>query len=340
MEQLAWQENGQLSLGEVVIDHGIYPRSEWSAATVDRYAEAIEAGDSLPPLVLEQGTNRLLDGMHRYQAHKKLGSDFVEADYHSVPIGVPEKLYAASLSVRHGDRIVSKDLQDVARGTIVANPEFSMKTVAQMLGVTRQTVARWVGDITERRREVRKIKATLLSRAGRSNYQIADYLGVAESSVRNDVSDNISAHLTEDLLREALEALPDENGELAQAAEDIREDRIFASWSDEERALLGRLRAGEAVVVNMRGDAHPNLVGWAEDAGLFVKIDRRSEWGNPFELGKDGDRDEVIENYEEHYLPHKPSLLSGLGLLRGKALGCWCAPERCHGDVLKARAEG
>jgi hypothetical protein len=56
-------------------------------------------------------------------------------------------------------------------------------------------------------------------------------------------------------------------------------------------------------------------------------------------MGPDGDRDTVIRNYADHYLPHKPSLLAKLPELRGKALGCWCAPEPCHGDVLKARAE-
>jgi hypothetical protein len=51
-------------------------------------------------------------------------------------------------------------------------------------------------------------------------------------------------------------------------------------------------------------------------------------------LPYDGDRKTVIENYAQHYLPYKPSLLSRLAELRGRALACWCAPEPCHGDVL------
>ena len=47
----------------------------------------------------------------------------------------------------------------------------------------------------------------------------------------------------------------------------------------------------------------------------------------------------MITNYRDHYLPYKPSLLSRLPELRGKALGCWCAPEPCHADVLKAAVE-
>jgi len=119
-----------------------------------------------------------------------------------------------------------------------------------------------------------------------------------------------------------------------------REDYEADPWSDDERDLLKRLRDGETVIVSMRQDAHPNLINWAANAGLYVRIDRRSDWGNPFEMPGDGDRDTVIAHYAAYYLPWKPSLLARLGELRGKALGCWCAPEPCHGDVLKARAEG
>lgn len=105
-------------------------------------------------------------------------------------------------------------------------------------------------------------------------------------------------------------------------------------WSEEEMELRKQLENGETVVVSLRG-LHANLILWAESEGLYVRIDRRTDWGNPFEMGADGDRDTVIANYRDHYLPYKPSLLSRINELRGKALGCWCAPEPCHGDVLR-----
>jgi hypothetical protein len=107
-----------------------------------------------------------------------------------------------------------------------------------------------------------------------------------------------------------------------------------APWSDDEFMLKGMLEAGRTTVVSMAKDGHPNLVAWAKDGGLFTRIDRASEWGNPFEVGKDGNREAVVENYDLYYLPHKPSLLKKLPSLKGKALGCWCAPKSCHGNVL------
>jgi uncharacterized protein DUF4326/ParB-like nuclease family protein len=126
---------------------------------------------------------------------------------------------------------------------------------------------------------------------------------------------------------------------LAARAEEARGATDLASWSEEEVSLLKELRAGRTVVVSFR-DHHANLVRWAQADGYLVPVDRRTEWGNPFELPHDGDRETVIRNYAEHYLPHKPSLLSRVSELRGKALACWCAPEPCHADVLRRKADG
>ncbi len=64
-----------------------------------------------------------------------------------------------------------------------------------------------------------------------------------------------------------------------------------------------------------------------------VYIGRPSKWGNPFAIGKDGTREEVIRKYEV-WIRGQPKLLSDLHELAGKILGCWCVPNACHGDVL------
>ena len=76
-----------------------------------------------------------------------------------------------------------------------------------------------------------------------------------------------------------------------------------------------------------------------------VYIGRPSPLGNPFVIGEDGTRAEVIKKYKnwidaglaagdprivnELYRLYR---LSKLGDLR---LQCFCAPEPCHGDVIK-----
>ncbi len=62
-------------------------------------------------------------------------------------------------------------------------------------------------------------------------------------------------------------------------------------------------------------------------------IGRGSPWGNPWKIGEDGTREEVIERFRT-YLLTQPHLMRALPELKGKVLGCWCKPEACHGDVL------
>lgn len=106
-------------------------------------------------------------------------------------------------------------------------------------------------------------------------------------------------------------------------------------WRADETERKELVQAGQAVIANQQRDK--NLIKWADGKGLMVRIDRGSLFGNPFILGKDGDRDAVCDSYANHYLPHKPSILSALPDLKGKVLVCHCYPERCHGKALISR---
>lgn len=69
-----------------------------------------------------------------------------------------------------------------------------------------------------------------------------------------------------------------------------------------------------------------------------VEICRPGKWGNPFAIGRDGTRTEVIEKYRQ-WIKTQPHLLEQLPMLKGKRLGCYCKPLPCHGDVLVEMAE-
>lgn len=77
------------------------------------------------------------------------------------------------------------------------------------------------------------------------------------------------------------------------------------------------LRKKEGRVVHCRKDSYDVYIG------------RPSKWGNPF---ADGTKKENIERYRDYVLDGP--LVGEIEELRGKTLGCWCRPGRCHGDVL------
>ena len=148
-----------------------------------------------------------------------------------------------------------------------------------------------------------------------------------------EVMDQVTTEAAEQAARVTAERIAEKVAEKVRQAAAVDP---FADWTEEENELLRRHDEGHTVVVNMHRHAH--LILWAQSHGVYERIDRRSKWGNPFELPADGDRATVIANYRDHYLPHKPSLMAEVGALHGRILGCWCHPEPCHGDVLVAEA--
>jgi len=71
-------------------------------------------------------------------------------------------------------------------------------------------------------------------------------------------------------------------------------------------------------------------VGKKVSGALYVG--RPSKWGNPFIVGRDGTRAEVIARYRA-FVCDGP-LMAEVGELAGKSLICWCSPLPCHADVL------
>ena len=71
-----------------------------------------------------------------------------------------------------------------------------------------------------------------------------------------------------------------------------------------------------------------------------VRIDRRTVWGNPFVVGRDGTRAQVIARYRTDLwrrIRAGEIALEEVAALNGRDLACHCAPLPCHGEVL-ARA--
>jgi hypothetical protein len=178
--------------------------------------------------------------------------------------------------------------------------------------------------IEERREAVAELAAE-----GMTQKDIAASLGIGQATVSRD--SNGSSQASDQEQRPVVD--PSGSVDIDSATQCER-----GPTADEQK-LIDRCQRGETVVVSLRGH-HDAVITWAlETPGTLVRIDRRTDWGNPFEIGDDGDRAEVIDKYSRYYLPHKPGLLAALPDLRGRVLACWCAPEACHGDVLKEKAE-
>jgi hypothetical protein len=68
-----------------------------------------------------------------------------------------------------------------------------------------------------------------------------------------------------------------------------------------------------------------------------VYIGRPGPFGNPFVIGKNGTRQEVIFAYSRYFslrVETDEAFKAKAVTLRGRILGCHCKPLPCHGDVI------
>lgn len=77
-----------------------------------------------------------------------------------------------------------------------------------------------------------------------------------------------------------------------------------------------------------------------KEESFDIYIGRPSKRGNPYSHKRGtlakflvSSRNEAIEKYESYLLDNK-NLMDSLKELKGKTLGCWCHPKKCHGDIL------
>jgi Domain of unknown function (DUF4326) len=93
----------------------------------------------------------------------------------------------------------------------------------------------------------------------------------------------------------------------------------------EVRALRARTRVGR----------------WSQKEDDMVFIGRPSRWGNPWRIGLHGDRAEVLRKYRDWLTaPEQKEFRNQVRRhLRGRLLGCFCSPLRCHGEYLAIVAE-
>ena len=80
---------------------------------------------------------------------------------------------------------------------------------------------------------------------------------------------------------------------------------------------------------------------WIRSGGVYVghKVNNEklthegSKWGNPHPLKVHKSRSKVVEMFRETIMENE-EVMKDIGELKGKKLGCWCSPHRCHAEVL------
>ena len=277
-------------------------------AKIAELADDIRKNGQLVPVWLYEG--KILDGRNRWAACKIAGIEPKTKEY----IGDEPTGFAVSLN----DRRRHMNKGSLAAVAAELEPFFAADAKRRY----EQTVGR-------PNKSVEKVPPIIASQP-KAREEAAKSVGVNDRYVQDAKKVKTEAPDVFERLQAGKITLQDAKREVAKKPTD--------DWRQDERDRQAEVESGLTVVANAASDK--NLIAWAERNRLAVRIDRSTRYGNPFVLNEDGDRDEVCDSYERHYLVRKPSITERIdsGELTGKVLVCHCYPQRCHGDCLAAEA--
>ena len=176
-------------VSDIVFRDDLYPRIETSAVTVQKYAEDLAV---LPPIEVNQ-QNELVDGWHRWTAHKKNEAEDIavtvtptKSDAHLLELAIER-------NAAHGLQLSQQDKRDMARRiyhvTAEKERDAKKKHLAKILSVSERTVRDWLSRIDKDTKEARNRRIFDLWLAGWTEREIADAVGASAGDVHKVCSE-------------------------------------------------------------------------------------------------------------------------------------------------------
>ena len=190
-----WSEGRVVRLSDLVGSYS--PRAV--RVDEDHVLALAEVLDRLPPVVVDQRTMKVIDGVHRVEASRRLGRTEIRALLFSGS-ETEALVVAVQANVRHGKPLTRSERQAAAGNLLRRCPDRSDRWVAEVCGLSHSTVAR-IRKAAEalgpgvrtgrdgRRRPVdpaagrRAIVKALAEGPASSFRQVAEAAGVAPSTV-------------------------------------------------------------------------------------------------------------------------------------------------------------
>lgn len=189
----AQKEVIRLPLDAVIYRDDLYPRIEPDPSTIQRYAEDLEV---LPPIEVNQ-YNHLIDGYHRWTAHKKAKADTIRATVTPTASDVELLALAAARNAQHGLQLNLKDKKKTAIRLYASGTGLPKDEIARLLSVSARSVNNYLSDIDKALKEEREQTIRDMWLACHTQEEIAEQVGIDQSTV---------ARATEELCK--LESFP------------------------------------------------------------------------------------------------------------------------------------
>ena len=194
-----------IKIEDIVLDKRIYPRSSIDHKRVSMFEENMRDGIKFDPIHLqahpdEPGKYRILDGAHRFTAHKGMGEKEIPVQKIKLN-GTHPLLYAAKQAI--GPRQLNdEETRDAVRRAYLDDPNLSSAEIGKAFGRSRQAVDKYIADL----RAVNQMKLDLIlfrmSKLGLPQERISERLGIPQKTIHNHLAKmpNVAKWLNSDLV--------------------------------------------------------------------------------------------------------------------------------------------
>lgn len=174
----------EIPVSAVVFRSDLYPRIETSAVTVQKYAEDL---DVLPAIEVNQH-NELIDGWHRWTAHKKANAEKIRAEITETASDADLLELAIERNASHGLQLSQEDKRDMARKIYHASAERDRdekkRQLAKILSVSERTIREWLSRIDKDSKDARNKRIFESWLSCHTDAEIASDVDLSEEGVR------------------------------------------------------------------------------------------------------------------------------------------------------------
>lgn len=173
-----------IPVADVVFRQDLYPRIKHHAETVQKYAEDL---DVLPPIEVNQ-RNELIDGWHRWTAHRKMEAASIRAIVTQTASDAELLEFAIDRNAKHGLQLSIQDKMDMARRIYHETPERDRAAkkaqLPKLFSVSDRLVRAWLERIDKDAKEARNRHIFDLHMACWTDGAIAAEVNLTEEAVR------------------------------------------------------------------------------------------------------------------------------------------------------------
>jgi hypothetical protein len=174
----------EIKVEEVVYREDLYPRMKADPATIQRYAENLEV---LPPIEVNQH-NELIDGYHRWTAHKKKEAETIRVTVTKTASDIELLALACQRNAAHGLQLIESDKRKMAIRLYAAGTGMGKDDISKTLSVSLRSVGGYLSDVDKQLREERREKIFSMWQACYTQEEIAEAVGVSQKEISEDIA--------------------------------------------------------------------------------------------------------------------------------------------------------